>query len=71
MSQITVHNLAAVVDSREVLNQIPIHEVVNHYSAIQLFIYTRHMVSNELVLNQVPDEVICDYLIGRGFNVEM
>lgn len=71
MPHIAMHGLSAVVDSRLILNQISADEVINHYSPTTLLIYIRPMLSNEFILDQVPDEAICDYLIGQGFNVEM
>jgi len=71
MPHIAMHGLSAVVDSRLILNQISADEVINHYSPTTLFIYIRPQLDNTFVLNQVPTEAICDYLIDRGFNVEM
>ena len=71
MTTVTLPVTMATVDVREVMTRVPITEVIGHYGVMGMLAQVHGMVRDEFLLTRISDERICDYLIRRGFNIEM
>lgn len=71
MPIISLPAIEASVDIRGVLNRIPLQEVMNYHPPLNVLNAVKMQIGSEGVLETFSDEMLCDCLISRGYNIEM